>query len=64
MHRYNKLNIVFDYAKIVGNVTSLCWIGKGIMIGTKEGPIAYYELKKYKWKATSIHSVQNIIKFQ
>jgi hypothetical protein len=64
MNRYNKLNIVFDYAKIIGNVTSLCWIGKGVMVGTEEGSIAFYESKKYKWKAKSLHSVQNILKFQ
>lgn len=42
MFRYSKLNILFDYAKIVGNATSLCWIGKGVMVGTDEGPIAFY----------------------
>jgi len=34
MIRYNQHNIVFDYAKIIGNATSLCWIGKGVMVGT------------------------------
>jgi hypothetical protein len=34
MFRYQQLNIVFDYGKIIGNATSLCWIGKGIMVGT------------------------------
>jgi hypothetical protein len=42
MYRYNKLNIVFDYAKVIGNITSLCWISKGVMVGTDEGSIAYY----------------------
>lgn len=64
MLRYNKLNIVFDYGKVIGNVTSLCWIGKGVMVGTEEGPVAYYESKKYKWRAKSVHSVQSIVKFQ
>jgi hypothetical protein len=55
---------VFDYAKITEYVNVLCWIGKGVMVGTNEGSIAYYEAKKYKWRAKSAHSVQNIIKFQ
>jgi hypothetical protein len=55
---------VFDYAKVIGNVTSLCWIGKGVMVGTEEGPIAFYESKKYKWRAKSVHSVQSIVRFQ
>jgi hypothetical protein len=42
MFRYSKLNIVFDYAKIIGKATTLCWIGKGVMVGTEEGAIAYY----------------------
>ena len=31
------------------------------MVGTEEGPIAYYESKKSKWKAKSTHSVFKII---
>lgn len=42
MLRYSKLNIVFDYGKIIGVATSLCWVGKGVMVGTEEGPIAFY----------------------
>ncbi len=42
MLRYSKLNIVFDYGKIIGVPTSLCWVGKGVLVGTEEGPIAYY----------------------
>lgn len=42
MLRYSKLNIVFDYGKIIGAATSLCWVGKGVMVGTEEGPIAFY----------------------
>jgi hypothetical protein len=64
MMRYNKLNIVFDYGKIIGNATALCWVGKGVMVGTEEGAIGYYEAKKYKWKAKSVHSVLTILKFQ
>ena len=64
MFRYSKLNIVFDFAKIIGKATSLCWVGKGVMVGTEEGPIAFYENKKYKWKAKSIHSVFKIVKFK
>lgn len=64
MFRYSKMNIVFDYAKIIGNATSLCWIGKGVLVGTEEGSIAYYESKKYKWKAKSVHKVNNILKFK
>lgn len=64
MMRYSKLNIIFDYAKIIGNATALCWIGKGVIIGTEEGSIAYYETKKYKWKAKSSHSLLTILKFQ
>lgn len=35
MCRYAKHNIVFDYAKIVGTATALCWVGRGVMVGTK-----------------------------
>lgn len=63
MFKYSKLNIVFDFGKVIGNVTALCWVSKGVMVGTEEGTVAYYETKKYKWKAKSIHSVFKIIKF-
>lgn len=63
MSKFKDVNIVFDYAKIVGNATTLCWIDNGVMVGTKEGVIGYYETKKSKWKAKSTHSVLKIIKF-
>ena len=63
MARYSGLNISFDYAKIVGTATSLCWIGKGVLVGTKEGTIAFYESKKSKWKAKSSHAVLKILKY-
>lgn len=42
MARYIGLNISFDYSKIVGTASTLCWVGKGVLVGTKEGSIAYY----------------------
>lgn len=64
MLRYSKLNIVFDYGKIIGLATSLCWMRKGVLVGTEEGSVAYYEGKKYKWKAKSIHSVGRILRYR
>ena len=42
MKRYKNVNVVFDYAKVVGMVNAICWIDGGAMIGTDEGTIAYY----------------------
>ena len=61
MKRYKGVNVVFDYAKVVGLVNTMCWIDGGVMIGTEEGTIAYYESKKSKWKAKSTHSTFKII---
>lgn len=63
MARYLGLNISFDYAKIVGTASSLCWVGKGVLVGTKEGTIAFYESKKSKWKAKSTNAVYKIMKY-
>lgn len=35
MLKYHKHNVVFDYGKIIGKATALCWIGKGVMVGTQ-----------------------------
>jgi len=61
MKRYKNVNVVFDYAKVVGMVNAICWIDNGVMIGTDEGTIAYYESKKSKWKAKSTHPTFKII---
>ncbi len=58
--RYKGINISFDYGKVVGVPSALCWIGNGIIVGTQEGTVAYYESKKSKWKAKSTHSVLSI----
>ena len=63
MSRYKDANIAFEYSKIVGIASSLCWVGNGVIVGSKEGTIAYYESKKSKWKAKSSHSVLKIISF-
>lgn len=57
MIRYRGVNIALDYGKIVGTPTSICWIGDGVLVGTQEGTVAFYESKKSKWKAKSHHSV-------
>ena len=64
MSRYKDANIAFEYSKIVGVATSLCWVGSGVVVGTKEGTIAYYESKKSKWKAKSSHTVLKILNYQ
>lgn len=64
MARYIGLNISFDYARIVGTASSLCWVGKGVMVGTKEGSLGFYEGKKSKWKAKSAHPVLKILKYK
>lgn len=60
--RYKQHNLIYDYGKIVGTPVTLCSIGKGVMVGTKEGTIAYYETKKSKWKAKSSNPVLKIMK--
>lgn len=61
MKRYKAVNVVFDYSKVVGLVNAMCWVDGGVMIGTEEGTIAYYESKKSKWKAKSTHPTFKIL---
>ncbi len=42
MTRFRGLNVRFHYGKIPGVATSLCWIDKGVCVGTQEGTIALY----------------------
>ena len=58
---YKGVNIKFDYSKVVGVVTCMDWIGNGVIVGSEQGTIAYYESKKSKWKAKSNHKPINII---
>ena len=62
MSRFKDVNIAFEYSKIVGVASTLLWIGNGVLVGTKEGNIGYYETKKSKWKGKSSHSVMKIVK--
>ena len=64
MKRYKNVNVVFDYAKVVGMVNAICWVDNGAMVGTEEGTIAYYESKKSKWKAKSTHPTLKIINWK
>lgn len=57
MTRYKGVNIAFDYGKILGVPVSMAWIGNGVIMGTMEGTVGYYEGKKSKWKAKSTHAV-------
>lgn len=61
--RYMKQNLVYDFGKVAGTPISLVSIGKGVIVGTKQGVIAYYETKKSKWKAKSSHPVKKVVKF-
>lgn len=61
--RFKGVNISLDYGKIAGVPTSICWIGDGVLVGTQEGTVAYYEGKKSKWKAKSHHSVFKVLVF-
>jgi len=61
--RYRGVNIGLDYGKIVGTPSSLCWIGDGVLVGTQEGTVAYYEGKKSKWKAKSHHAVFKVLAY-
>ena len=38
-------------------------MGEGVLVGTQEGTVAYYEGKKSKWKAKSHHSVLKVLIF-
>ena len=33
--RYRGVNISFDYGKVGGIPSSVCWIGDGVMVGTQ-----------------------------
>lgn len=61
MIKYRGVNIALDYGKVVGMPSSICWIGDGVLVGTQEGTVAYYETKKSKWKAKSHHSVLKVL---
>ena len=61
--RYKQHNLIYDFGKVVGTPVSLCSVGKGVMVGTREGVIAYYETKKSKWKAKSSNPVLKIMKY-
>jgi hypothetical protein len=62
--RYRGVNIALDYGKTVGVPTSLCWMGEGVLVGTQEGTVAYYEGKKSKWKAKSHHAVLKVLPYE
>ena len=64
MIRYKGVNIALDYGKIAGLPTSICWIGDGVLVGTQEGTVAYYESKKSKWKAKSHHAVYKVLSYR
>lgn len=38
-------------------------VGKGVVVGTKEGYLAYYETKKPKWKSKSSDPVLKVMKY-
>lgn len=61
MKRFKGVNVTFDYAKVVGLVNCMCWVDGGVLVGTEEGTIAYYESKKSKWKAKSTHPTFKIV---
>lgn len=42
MARYQGVNISYDYGKVAGTPTTICWIGEGVLAGTQEGTVAYY----------------------
>lgn len=64
MIRYKGVNISLDYGKVAGLPTSICWIGEGVLVGTQEGTVAYYETKKSKWKAKSHHPVFKVMAYR
>lgn len=40
--RYRGVNISFDYGKVSGIPSSICWIGDGVLVGTQEGPVSFH----------------------
>ena len=34
MKRFKEVNVTFDYTKVVGMASALCWVDGGVMIGT------------------------------
>lgn len=64
MIRYRGVNITLDYGKVVGIPASICWISEGVLVGTQEGTVAYYESKKSKWKAKSHHPVFKVMAYR
>lgn len=64
MTRYKGVNISYDYGKAAGTPSSICWIREGVLVGTKEGIVAYYETKKSKWKAKSHHPVLKVLAYR
>lgn len=64
MLRCQGVNVILDYGKIIGAPSSLCCIENGVLVGTHEGMVAYYETKKSKWKAKSIHPVYKVAAYE
>ena len=64
MLRYKGVNLSYDYGKVAGTPTSLCMLGEGVLLGTEEGTVAYYESKKSKWKAKSSHPVAKVMAYR
>lgn len=34
MKKFRNVNVLFDYGKVVGMVTTICWVDGGAMVGT------------------------------
>lgn len=64
MLRYKTVNIAYDYGKIAGKPVSVCSLGEGVLLGTEEGTVAYYETKKSKWKAKSNHKIHKVLAYR
>jgi hypothetical protein len=59
--RYKGVNISLDYGKIIGAPVSMCWLDNGVLLGTQEGTVAFYEGKKPRWRAKSSHPVLKVM---
>jgi hypothetical protein len=42
MIRFKGVNVSFDYGKMVGLPTSICWIDNSVLVGVQEGTVALY----------------------
>ena len=62
--RYRGVNITYDYGKLFGVAVAVTALGGGVIVGTEEGTVGFFEGKKAKWKAKSTHAVLALIAHQ